>query len=101
MFQTASHNAAHGTDQTIHTGTHHPLPAPLSAGADHPLTSVQYPPAMDRNHNTMDTGLRSGDGGQCSRPGCSNTVNKAEDGTESTYCSSQCVVGQCRSVVIN
>ena len=41
----------------------------------------------DRNHNQL-----------CGRPGCGRPVNKAADGTESTYCSSECVVGQCREV---
>ena len=59
---------------------------------------------MDRNHNTMvagdqEMGVR---GDQCcARPGCSNRVTKAADGTMSTYCSSQCVMGQCRSASLS
>jgi hypothetical protein len=48
--------------------------------------------AHDRNHNHPRVP------GRCGRPGCPNPVNKAADGTESTYCSSECVVGQCREV---
>ena len=40
--------------------------------------------------------MMPGPTGECARPGCRNSVNKAADGTESTYCSSECVVGQCR-----
>ena len=47
----------------------------------------------DRNHNTPLTTTLPG---ECARPGCRNLVSKAVDGTESTYCSSECVVGQCR-----
>jgi len=45
----------------------------------------------DRNHNTV-----TGSPMTCSRSGCSNSVTKSMDGTESTYCSSDCVVDQCR-----
>ena len=48
----------------------------------------------DRNHNTP---LSSQLAGGCARPGCGNlVVSKAGDGTDTTYCSSECVVGQCR-----
>jgi len=50
----------------------------------------------DRNHNSPSFSPRVP--GQCGRPGCHNPVTKASDGTESTYCSSECVVGQCREV---
>ena len=48
----------------------------------------------DRNHNSP--GFQPRIPGQCGRPGCQNPVTKASDGTESTYCSSECVMGQCR-----
>lgn len=51
-----------------------------------------HPVSQDRNHNQL------GQPGVCGRPGCGRPVNKAADGTESTYCSSECVVGQCREV---
>lgn len=57
----------------------------------------------DRNHNLSFQGSPGGAvggrvPGQCGRPGCGRPVSKAGDGTESTYCSSECVVGQCREV---
>lgn len=55
-----------------------------------------YQVPHDRNHNSPGYSPRVP--GQCGRPGCHNPVTKASDGTESTYCSSECVVGQCREV---
>ena len=109
--------AAHGTD--ISTGNQPGIPslppaATPDAGntnspspGDRPATYCQdnysnifpsYPGLVvaggpDRNHNTQ---LPSPCGGECARPGCRNLVTKASDGTESPYCSSECVVGQCR-----
>jgi hypothetical protein len=62
-----------------------------SIGSQHQLLQ-----SHDRNHNHPL--LASHVPGKCGRPGCLNPVNKATDGTESTYCSSECVVGQCREV---
>lgn len=49
----------------------------------------------DRNHNsTMYPGRTRG---ECGRPGCSNLVTPAE-AVDGSFCSSECVVGQCREV---
>jgi hypothetical protein len=64
---------------------------PTNNGA-YSVTSPGAQQAHDRNHNHPRVP------GRCGRPGCPNPVNKAADGTESTYCSSECVVGQCREV---
>ena len=89
--------AAHGTDIT--TGNHQISSHPVSSAREPQVSSDQgYTGAtMDSNHNTMVQ--TAGSEQTCARPGCSNTVTKAEDGTQSTYCSSQCVMGQCRSVI--
>ena len=57
-----------------------------------------YGAPHDRNHNTVTGSVlaTSSRPGECSRPGCGNSVTKSVDGTESTYCSSDCVVDQCR-----
>ena len=60
----------------------------VHGGAD--CVSPGFP--EDRNHNQV------GGPGVCGRPGCGRPVTKACDGTASTYCSSECVVGQCREV---
>ena len=104
--------AAHGTD--ISTGNQPGIPslpsAPLPATPDAGSTNSpspgdfcntphfsSYPGLLlaghDRNHNTAVSGECVG---ECARPGCRNLLTKAADGTESTYCSSECVVGQCR-----
>ena len=72
-----------------------PEPPYLRGGAS---TNPHFdnPTFHDRNHNSP--GYTPRVPGQCGRPGCQNPVTKASDGTESTYCSSECVVGQCREV---
>ena len=102
--------AAHGTD--ISTGNQPGIPSLPPAGATPDAGSTNSPspgdycnsphfssyPGLllaghDRNHNTAVSGECVG---ECARPGCRNLLTKAADGTESTYCSSECVVGQCR-----
>jgi len=63
---------------------------------DNPSFNPNNLATHDRNHNSP--GFQPRVPGQCGRPGCQNQVTKAADGTESTYCSSECVVGQCREV---
>ena len=80
--------AAYNSDKFVGGG---PADFPPAAAA---TFEGSYPP--DRNHNQL---VPPGEGtGQCGRPGCGRPVNKAADGTSSTYCSSECVVGQCREV---
>ena len=97
IFQTTAH---HGTDPISAGPTGNSIPSlpavtvctPVSPHPHfHPPPGSEYPEEAgthDRNHNTMS--------GKCQRPGCGNSVTKATDGTMSTYCSSECVVGQCR-----
>ena len=116
IFQTA----AHGTDISTgnQTGGIPSLPAHVAAPPDtgsgapvssggvggpgqlhHQVNGGGYVAPHDRNHNTVPGAVlatSSGRPGECSRPGCGNSVSKSVDGTESTYCSSDCVVDQCR-----
>ena len=106
IFQTTAH---HGTDPISAGPTGNSIPSlpavtvctPVSSHPHfHPRPGSEYPDDSgaslaphDRNHNTM-SGMSGA--GECQRPGCGNSVTKAADGTMSTYCSSECVVGQCR-----
>ena len=117
IFQTTAH---HGTDPIAGGPTGNSIPGlpaatvctpvsshphfhPPGPGGDVPGSGATSAP-RDRNHNTMSgagggahSGAHSGSHtGACQRPGCGNSVTKAADGTQSTYCSSECVVGQCR-----
>merc|ERR1712203_1348393 len=70
--------------------------ASLPAIHQSPLRQLLPPGSARQEHNSPGYAPRVP--GQCGRPGCQNPVTKASDGTESTYCSSECVVGQCREV---
>ena len=111
----ANNAAAHGGPADMCRGPPHTSPEPGSPDGAPPFHGPpdSYPeapyqrggpaydsfqPPHDRNHNSPGYSPGGRVPGQCGRPGCHNPVTKATDGTESTYCSSECVVGQCREV---
>ena len=73
-----------------------PAGYPVTSSSSSSSLSSAAAQLHDRNHNHQLMTPRVP--GKCGRPGCPNPVNTAADGTESTYCSSECVVGQCREV---
>ena len=87
-------NSAGGSFVASSNGNNYSPFDPTNGGGYPVTSSAGQLQAHDRNHNHPLARVP----GRCGRPGCPNPVNKAADGTESTYCSSECVVGQCREV---
>ena len=95
--------AAHGTD--ISTGNQPGIPSLPAATPDAGSTSSPSPgerASYQENSNQYWLGMPGGHDRNHIMAGlCARAVNKAGDGTESSYCSSEFVVGQSRYFSFN